>query len=241
MKYVKWSQEETDFLIANFPQHGARYCAIKLGRKKQNVNQKAWKLDLVFIGLISTDPANKICRKCKNEKPLTEFKLIKSKPDTYCSDCRTIIWTNDREKHPLRGRAYYLNNAEKIKAKSIAYTKQRLKNDPYFRMIHNLRSRLRSAIKNLKKSNSTEKLTGCALSDLRDYLASKFSPSMTWDNYGEWEIDHIRPCASFDLSQPDQQRQCFHFTNLQPLWKADNRAKSDTYNQTITDKANQVN
>ena len=48
---------------------------------------------------------------------------------------------------------------------------------------------------------------------------------MTWENYGEWEVDHILPCASFDLEQPEAQRQCFHYTNLQPLWKADNRSK----------------
>jgi HNH endonuclease. len=50
---------------------------------------------------------------------------------------------------------------------------------------------------------------------------------MSWDNYGRdgWHIDHIRPCASFDLTDPEQQRQCFHYTNLQPLWAADNIRK----------------
>lgn len=48
---------------------------------------------------------------------------------------------------------------------------------------------------------------------------------MSWDNYGERHVDHIKPCAKFDLSKPDEQRACFHYTNLQPLWAKDNIAK----------------
>jgi hypothetical protein len=51
---------------------------------------------------------------------------------------------------------------------------------------------------------------------------------MTWENYGPvWHVDHIRPCASFDLTDPAQQRECFHFSNLQPLFAAENLAKGD--------------
>ncbi len=52
---------------------------------------------------------------------------------------------------------------------------------------------------------------------------------MTWDNYGEWHIDHIKPCALFDFTKEEQQRECFHYTNLQPLWAKDNMRKSDKY------------
>ena len=52
---------------------------------------------------------------------------------------------------------------------------------------------------------------------------------MTWDNHGQWHIDHIKPCAKFDLTDKDQQKACFHYTNLQPLWKEDNLSKRDSY------------
>jgi hypothetical protein len=52
---------------------------------------------------------------------------------------------------------------------------------------------------------------------------------MSWNNHGQWHIDHVRPCSSFNLLNPEEQQQCFHYTNLQPLWAADNLSKSDTY------------
>ena len=59
-----------------------------------------------------------------------------------------------------------------------------------------------------------------------DHLESLFVPGMTWDNQGEWHIDHVIPCAAFDLTDPAQQSECFHYTNLQPLWAVDNLKKA---------------
>ena len=68
-------------------------------------------------------------------------------------------------------------------------------------------------------------LTGCTLEELKEHLASKFTEGMTFENYGKWHIDHILPCASFDLLLPEEQPKCFHYTNLQPLWAIDNMKK----------------
>jgi len=70
---------------------------------------------------------------------------------------------------------------------------------------------------------------------LKAQLESKFSDDMSWNNYGRkkgikcWEIDHIKPCCKFDLTDPEQQHQCFHWTNLQPLWALDNSSKGGRY------------
>lgn len=72
------------------------------------------------------------------------------------------------------------------------------------------------------------KLIGCSIEDFWIYLESKFEPGMTRENYGKvWHIDHIMPCAIFDLTKPEHQKRCFHFSNLQPLFAEDNRRKSD--------------
>lgn len=76
------------------------------------------------------------------------------------------------------------------------------------------------------KGGSTLTLTGVtSIGELKSILESKFLSGMTWENYGQWHVDHIRPCASFDLNDPVQQKECFHHSNLQPLWGLDNLRK----------------
>lgn len=94
-----------------------------------------------------------------------------------------------------------------------------------------MKDRIRNALKGKTKSESTLKLLGCPIYEFRKHLESQFTKGMNWSNYGYygWHIDHIRPCARFDLSKPEEQQKCFHYTNLQPLWKEDNQSKGKKY------------
>jgi hypothetical protein len=85
----------------------------------------------------------------------------------------------------------------------------------------------------LSKSNKTLALVGCDSVLLKLHLERQFKKGMTWDNRNLWHIDHIVPCASFDLTDPDQQKQCFHYTNLQPLWAKENLSKGARITQPI--------
>lgn len=109
------------------------------------------------------------------------------------------------------------------------YLFNRRKNDINYKVRMNLSIRLCLALKGICKSKSTIQLLGCSIKDLRKHLQSKFQPGMSWSNYGKWHIDHIRPCAKFDLSKKSEQCKCFHYTNLQPLWAKDNLKKSNKY------------
>ena len=102
---------------------------------------------------------------------------------------------------------------------------------PQTRLKCTLRSRVYSAVKmqNAVKAAKTAELTGIHIQGLMKHLESQFSSGMDWGNMGQWHIDHIRPCASFDLTDEAQQRECFHYTNLQPLWAEDNFSKSDNW------------
>ena len=116
--------------------------------------------------------------------------------------------------------------------------KLRRKTDPIYKFTMNVRGRILMALKTTKKADRTVGLLGCSINELRAYLESLFLEGMSWDNYGYygWHIDHVLPCASFDLSNPEEQRKCFHYSNLQPLWAADNMKKSDKIIKKDVDK-----
>lgn len=120
---------------------------------------------------------------------------------------------------------------EKSKDYYNNYQKERSKNDLDFKMRNNLRSRIRAALKyqSASKDLGTAKLVGCTMLELRSHLERQFKDGMSWDNHGDWHIDHIKPCVAFDLTDPEQQRECFHYTNLQPLWASENQSKGATY------------
>jgi len=135
-----------------------------------------------------------------------------------------------KHKKSLRQRNYKKLNRETLNAKARIYEKERKKVDVHFKMMKILRTRIWKALKKNQKSDSTMKLTGCTTEQLKKYIESKFEDGMSWDNYGTWHIDHIIPCAQFDLSDPEQQKICFHYTNLQPMWKEDNMRKGARLN-----------
>lgn len=102
---------------------------------------------------------------------------------------------------------------------------------PAFMIKARLRRRVRKVIESqgAMKKGSTLGLIWCSSEHLKKHIESQFKEGMDWDNYGLWHIDHIRPCASFDLMREEEQRACFHWTNLQPLWAKDNLTKSDRW------------
>lgn len=103
----------------------------------------------------------------------------------------------------------------------------RYRNDPAFRLMQLCRRRTRKLLAGVKRSGSCTKLVGCSSEHLRLHIQRQFKRGMNWNNYGKWHLDHIIPCAHFDLTREDQQRICFHWTNLQPLWSQDNQRKRD--------------
>ena len=109
--------------------------------------------------------------------------------------------------------------------KKSEYEKKRRQNDPVFAITGRLRCRITNVLRGHSKSASTAELTGCTWKELMDHIEKQFKEGMSWDNRHLWHVDHILPCASFDLSKPEEQRKCFHFSNLQPLWAKENLSK----------------
>ena len=128
-------------------------------------------------------------------------------------------------KAKIRKQKFMKNNKGHINSYNRAWEKNRRKIDPMFSIKKNLRNRVWAALKGLSKSDKTLKLLGCRIEELKKHLENKFEDGMDWNNYGVWHIDHIIPCANFDFSDPKQQKICFHYTNLQPMWGEHNIKK----------------
>ena len=126
-----------------------------------------------------------------------------------------------RLKNKEHARKYRIKN----RAKASAYVRRRYKTEPNFKLVRDLRRRIGDALKGTAKSAHTMELIGCTVDELWVHLESKFKPWMTRKNHGLWHIDHIKACAKFDLTDPTQQRECFNYTNLQPLSAFDNLSK----------------
>lgn len=197
----------------------------------------------------------KICKLCKIEKPFSEFSPCgKYKDKIYyrgeCSSCNSIVQkvnpsykvaakkyrsTNEyrekrnsykrTDKYRKYERSY--RKLESYKKKRQAYEKNKLATNVRFKLKHYLRCRLRNFLKGKRfnKYNHFSKYIGCSLSELKAHLESKFQPGMTWDNYGDWHIDHIIPLAS--ATSDEQLYSLCHYSNLQPLWAIDNIKKSN--------------
>ena len=161
----------------------------------------------------------KKCCKCKSWQSLTEYNYSKSHWDNLRNDCKKCLIEWRKE------------NSKKINKQIYEYEKNRKLTDAEFKLLKTLRSRLGCAIKrqNSNKNNTTIELLGCSVSFLKGFLEAKFKEGMTWENHGEWHIDHIKPCASFYLLDEEEQKKCFHYTNLQPLWASENLSKGCKY------------
>jgi len=125
------------------------------------------------------------------------------------------------ENNPNYHHDYFQRNKERIKPIRNKNRKEYRKNISV-KIRLNLSTRIGTVLKRNKlyKTNTTLKLIGCNLIELKQYLEKLFIKGMSWDNYGiVWEIDHIKPCYGFDLTDYNEQLKCFHFTNLQPLFK----------------------
>lgn len=126
----------------------------------------------------------------------------------------------------------------RIKNKSTINLKRRIKTKTNisFKLSNNLRARIIKILNGINKSAPTMKLLGCDINFFRQHLESQFKNGMNWNNHGkgdngkgmkEWHIDHIYPCASFNLKKKSEQKICFHWSNQQPMWAKENWIKSD--------------
>lgn len=124
-------------------------------------------------------------------------------------------------------KAYYKN---KYKQKKQVEKYIKLKNnDIVYKIINNLSKRIYHEFnnKNIKRASTYMSFIGCTPEILKNHISDQFVENMSFENYGEWVIDHIIPISSFNLEDINEAKKCFNYLNLQPLWKKDNLEKSN--------------
>jgi hypothetical protein len=195
----------------------------------------------------------KKCTTCGDIKPITEFRKNGNKNSggvfftkNRCKACDRIYMKQYKktEKFKRYIKKYYDLHVEDIREKTnlrnrknskqqYILKKQKHADNPSLMVASMLRSRIWDVL--FRRNMGTEKwfkfwdVVGCSPDCLRTHLESQFKDGMTRDTHGRrgWHIDHILPCASFNLNNPEEQKKCFHYTNLQPLWWYENISKSD--------------
>lgn len=187
---------------------------------------------------------NKKYRKDKKDQIKLYNKNYRDQNKNIINNSIKMWRENNSDKIKNYSKEYYKINKEKIlnqrkssnktsefKNRVNDYRKNKYQSDLSYKISSNVRSRICKALKRnlFKKSKHTIELLNCSIDEYKIYLEGKFEEGMTWENYGLWHIDHIRPCSSFDLSDPEQQKLCFHYTNTQPMWANDNHIKGSKY------------
>jgi hypothetical protein len=149
----------------------------------------------------------KTCCRCHKFLPIERFGVDAYRKDGYSSSCKSCKLVSD-----------------KARRKTRVWTPQQ-------RIASSLRSRVRIALKGGLKSGKTKEILGCSWEEAVERLKHFFEPGWTLSNFGKvWHIDHIRPVEKFDLTDPEQQKICFHYSNIQPLHWLGNLRKGTKYN-----------
>jgi hypothetical protein len=218
-----------------------------MGNKLCNNCHEVKDVSLFYRRSASRDGYAASCKKCSLEYQKKRSKLKKDiikdyKHDYYLKNKEKILHQTheykkghkvkrirNKEERRRTLRRYRERHRVELNNREREYKKSNIN----YKIASNLRSRIRDRIKhqNGEKSLRSWEYIGCSIAFLKTYLESLWTEGMDWSNYNfhGWSIDHIKPCASFNLKDKEQQKRCFHYTNLQPMWHIDNMRKGSLY------------
>lgn len=185
----------------------------------------------------------------KPENVLQRKEYYKKNKSEYIERYRKYMADDEKKAEKLKkSKEQYRKNTDKIRERHKRnYEKpgnmEKLRQRHHIRKLtdieyiikRRLRFRLRHIIKAVARDNfkriSSAELLGCSMTFFKKHIENKFTEGMSWDRISEIHIDHKKPCAKFDLTKESEQRLCFHYSNLQPLWKLDNLRKGSFYQE----------
>ena len=176
----------------------------------------------------------KKCSKCKEAKPLAEFSKNKRSKDGHQNKCKGCVKRYNKENRVAiaeQTKCYREKNRLTLVEKAMHYQKERRATDPFFKLTHNIRALIGKTFRNggFNKKSKTAEILGCSFDEFHQHIESQFTDGMSWQRMSEIHIDHRLP-----LSAANTEAELLvlnHYRNLQPMWAAQNIAKSDNYCQ----------
>ena len=188
----------------------------------------------------------KICKgkdSCGEEKHWSDFSENPKGQhglNVRCTKCEKEYQKCLKTRKVAHKRKYYDKNkdecikrtkdwAENNRDRKNEYYRDRRKTDPLYKLTANMRTGMSECLSGKKKQTKTFEYIGCSPSQLKSYLEKQFHDGMSWDNYGKWHVDHIKPLCSFDLTIEENLHTAWNYKNLQPLWASDNCSKGGKY------------
>jgi hypothetical protein len=225
----------------------------KLNKEKKRERDRKWyrknkeKINKAYRERWSSDPKyrtkkiairNKSIQKKMEEDPeyLEKLRIYRQEhyqknKDKYQSWHREWNKKNPEKRRAMQKKYEKTEKGKSTRQKSAKKRFERIRHTPEYKIEHALRERVRKAVARDKgvKQKLTKELIGCDINTLKSHLESQFQEGMNWENHGSfgWHIDHIIPCTAFDLTKEEEQKKCFHYKNLQPLWWKENIQKSN--------------
>jgi hypothetical protein len=175
--------------------------------------------------------SGKQCVECLKEKRPLRRRLrsaaVWHRANAYrYKEKRKLYRERTKEHRAKKLREWYLANKKYANAYSVAYKRRRYARDPSYKLAKLISARCRDAVKHSYKTGRAIDALGAPIDEVRRHIERMFAPGMSWENFGrKWQLDHIRPLAGFDLTDPAQFAEAFHFLNLRPLVKRRNLSK----------------
>jgi hypothetical protein len=154
----------------------------------------------------------------------SRYERAKPKPNPEKARARKIRWA---AANPEKVKAQWTRDNKRSSKRRSAANTQRYRTSPEFRLVARLRARTRKALNGAGKPANTLALLGCTSGEFQAWVERQFVRGMSWDNADTWELDHHWPLSRFDLTDPRQIAKACHYTNIRPLFTADNRSKRD--------------
>ncbi len=176
-------------------------------------------------------PDTQECTKCGVSKPIAAYGIRHDRGQPYrqCRDCMAARkWAKKNpERQRSLTRAWQERNTERMRSIWREMAARKRQADPARRIHGRISNQIYAVIKRAKGCRSAFDLVGYSFAELKDHLERQFLRGMSWENIGEWHIDHIVPLSSFTIAGPDdpELKRAWALTNLRPLWAVDNLRK----------------